>query len=157
MAARKKRLLTHPYPKVSHSRRYVKDNGFFTLLLTSSSAWSIKEPSIQTPERWLFWDISLPCFQSACFPNKVVFLASTPSLQFYYPVVQQAEWACTHSLSVYLVSDESLLPGYLFSICSHRFSLMWGGGWLEIERAKSIPLFKKALILSWGTHPHDLI
>ena len=49
----------------------------FSLLL---SLWSIREPGIQTPQRWLFWGTSLPSSQSADFPNKVVFLASTPHL-----------------------------------------------------------------------------
>ena len=48
-----------------------------TLLL---SLWSIKEPGIQTQIRWLFWGASLPSLRSAGFPNKVIFLASTPRL-----------------------------------------------------------------------------
>ena len=44
------------------------------------SLWSIKEPGIQTQIRWLFWGASLPSSRSAGFPNKVVFLASTPRL-----------------------------------------------------------------------------
>ena len=33
---------------------------------------SIKETGIQTPIRWLFWDISLPSSQSTGFSNKVI-------------------------------------------------------------------------------------
>ena len=33
---------------------------FLLCFLTTSHPWSIKEPSIQTPIRWLFWDINLP-------------------------------------------------------------------------------------------------
>ena len=39
--------------------------------------WSMKEPGIQTPTRWLYGDISLPSSLSAGFLNKVLFLAST--------------------------------------------------------------------------------
>ena len=43
---------------------------------------SIRETGIQTTTRWLLWDITLPSSQSAGFPNKVVFLASTPCLLY---------------------------------------------------------------------------
>ena len=46
---------------------------FLLFLLTYSHLCFIKEPGIQTPIRWLFWDISLPSSQSTNF----VFLAST--------------------------------------------------------------------------------
>ena len=39
---------------------------------------SMKETDIQTPMKWLFLDTSLPSSQSASFPTKVVFHASTP-------------------------------------------------------------------------------
>ena len=84
MAAKKKRL-THSLPEVGHSRRDLQDNGLFTLLPQLF-------PSIQTQTRWLFWDISLPSSQSACFPNKVVFLALISHLWFYCPVVADQAW-----------------------------------------------------------------
>ena len=38
--------------------------------LTYPYLWSMKEPSIQTPIRWLFWGASLPSSQSARCPKK---------------------------------------------------------------------------------------
>ena len=38
----------------------------------------MKEPSIQIPTRWIFWDISLSSSWSAGFMHKVIFLVSTP-------------------------------------------------------------------------------
>ena len=52
------------------------------------SLCSIKESGIQTQARWLFWDISLSSSWSATFPNKVVFLVSTPHVLVNWPVVQ---------------------------------------------------------------------
>ena len=57
-----------------------KINGIFFFLiffLTAPQLYSIKEPDIHTPTRWLFSDISLPSSWSAGFLNKVIFLAST--------------------------------------------------------------------------------
>ena len=50
-----------------------------TLVPHSFSLWFYNRP-IQTPARWLFWDISLPSSQLASSPNKVVFFAWTPHL-----------------------------------------------------------------------------
>ena len=41
---------------------------------------SIKETSIQTLPRWLFWDISQLSSRSVSFPNKLAFLASASHL-----------------------------------------------------------------------------
>ena len=82
MAARKKKL-THPLSEAGHSRGYLQN--VWPFYFTSSSPpplYAIKETGIQTPIRWLFWDISLPSSLSASFPNKVVFPASTPCLRF---------------------------------------------------------------------------
>ena len=57
-----------------------KMNGFLLCFLPSSHLWSILEPDIQSPIRWLPWDISLPSSRSAGFSNTVVFLASTHCL-----------------------------------------------------------------------------
>ena len=56
-----------------------KINGLFTLLPHLPHLWSIKEPGIQIPIRWLFWGIRLPSSWSASFSIKV-FLASIPHL-----------------------------------------------------------------------------
>ena len=82
MATRKKKL-THPLPEAGRSGDICKTYGLFTLLLhLPPTLCVIKETGIQTPIRWLFWDFSLPPSQFASFLNKVVFLASTPRLQF---------------------------------------------------------------------------
>ena len=51
---------------------------------------SIKEPSFQTPIRWLFWDISLPSSQSVSFSNKVVIPSFNTWFLIYWPVLLQA-------------------------------------------------------------------
>ena len=82
MAARKKKL-THPLPEAGHSRKHLENLRPF--YFTSSSPpllCSIKETGIQTPIRWFWGNISLPSSQSAGFLNKVIFLSSTPCLQF---------------------------------------------------------------------------
>ena len=82
MAARKKKL-THPFPEAGHSRGYLQNLWPFYFISSSlPPLCAIKETGIQTPIRWLFWDFSLPSSRSASFPNKVVFLASTPRLRF---------------------------------------------------------------------------
>ena len=53
---------------------------FLLYLFTSPPLCFRKEPGIQILIRWLFWDTSLQSSWSAGFPNKVIFLASTPSL-----------------------------------------------------------------------------
>ena len=82
MAARKKKL-TYPLPEAGHSRRYLQN--VWPFYFTSSSPpplCAIKETGIQTPIRWFFGVTSLASSWSASFPNKVVFLASTPRLRF---------------------------------------------------------------------------
>ena len=63
----------------------------FLLHLLTSLPYSIKEPGIQTPIRWLLGDISLPYSGSAGFPNEVVFLALTLGLLVNWRIVRQAE------------------------------------------------------------------
>ena len=63
MAAERKKLT---YPLL------VKQITFDFISSSPSPLCSIEEPGIQTPKRWLFWDISLPSSQSANFPNKVI-------------------------------------------------------------------------------------
>ena len=82
MAARKK-TLTHPLPEAGHSWGHLQN--LWPFHFTSSSPpplCAIKETGTQTTIRWFSGDISLPSSWSAGFPNKVVFLASTPFLQF---------------------------------------------------------------------------
>ena len=95
MAARKKKL-THPLPEAGHSRVYLHNlwASYFTSL-SPLPLCSIKETGIQTPIRCFFGDISLPSSGSASFPNKVVFLASTPRLPIYWSVLWWAEQAWT--------------------------------------------------------------
>ena len=72
--ARGRKKLAHLLREAGHSRRYLRDWLPFWFL---TSLCPMKEPGIQTPRRWLFWDISLPSSQLAGFLNKVLFLAST--------------------------------------------------------------------------------
>ena len=48
-----------------------KLKAFLLCFLTSPHLWSIKEPGIQTPRRWLFQGASLPSSGSASSPIKV--------------------------------------------------------------------------------------
>ena len=41
---------------------------------------SVKDTGFPIPIKWLFWDIILPSSWPDNFPNKVIFLATTPSL-----------------------------------------------------------------------------
>ena len=93
MKAAGKKRLTHPFPEMFCK---TEDPFYFTFLLSlplysafwlellsSSLSGSIKKKTgIQTPTRWLFRDISLPSSRSARPLNKVIFLVSTPHLQF---------------------------------------------------------------------------
>ena len=62
---------------------------------TSSPLCSIKEPGIQIPIRWLFWDISLLSSQSARFPNKVIILCLNTLSVRLISIVRWGEWAWT--------------------------------------------------------------
>ena len=57
---------------------------FLLCFLTSPCLWSIKEPGIQPPVRWLFWVASQPFSQSAGSPIKV---SSLPQ-----PLVSWVHW-----------------------------------------------------------------
>ena len=120
MAARKKRLLTHSSPKVSHSRRYLKDNGLFTLLLTSSSSCSIKEPDgVSRPQQDGYFEtlvslvLSQPAFQ--------VKLYSLPQhLVFNFIILwcsKQNELAHTHCQCIWFLMRACFLAN--FSLCAH--------------------------------------
>ena len=90
---KKKKRLTHPSKGWPFPEMFLKTERLKTLSLYFSTASlslfclltlvphcfspsdSVKELGIQTPTRWLLWDISLPSSRSAGFPNKVLFLA----------------------------------------------------------------------------------
>ena len=78
----RKKKLTHPFPRLVIPGDIDKINGFLLHLRTSPPLCSIKEPGIQTPTRWSFWNISLPSSPSAGFLNKLLFFDSTPHLWF---------------------------------------------------------------------------
>ena len=59
------------------------------------SLWSIKEPGIQTPIRWLFWSTSLPSSLSAPFWIKLFSLLQYLISQIHWPVLWRTEWAWT--------------------------------------------------------------
>ena len=59
------------------------------------SLWSIKEPGIQTPIRWLFWGTSLPSSLSAPFWIKLFSLLQYLISQIHWPVLWRAEWPWT--------------------------------------------------------------
>lgn len=73
----------------------------FPLYFKSSLLCSIKEPGIQTARRWLLRYISLPSSPSAGFPNKAIFLASTPYLpdSLAYPVRKQRELGLSNKVA----------------------------------------------------------
>ena len=78
-----RKKLTHPLPEAGHSRRYLQNLWpFFFASFPPPPPCSIKEPGIQTPTRWSFWNISLPSSPSAGFLNKLLFFDSTPHLWF---------------------------------------------------------------------------
>ena len=124
MAARKKKL-THPLPEAGHSRGYLKI--LWPFYSTSSSPpplCSIKETSIQTPIRWFFGDTSLPSSWSAGFPNKVIFLASTPHLPIHWPVVQWAKLGLSNkSISKREVYINTVLPQETRKITMNKLTL----------------------------------
>ena len=73
---RKEEINTVPSQRLAILGDTCKIKDLFTLFHLPH-LWSMKEPGIQTPTRWLFADISLPSSLSAGFLNKVLFLAST--------------------------------------------------------------------------------
>ena len=87
--------------------------GFLLYSITSPALCSMKEPGTETPIRWLFWDISLPSFHSASFLIEVIFLASTPRLQF---IGLQRSQQSKHGLSTKLADG---LKSH------HWFKLLW--------------------------------
>ena len=80
---KKEEINTSPHRGWSFQEMFCKTDGPFTLLAHRLSlSDSIKETGIQTQIRWFFRDTSLSSSWSAGFPNKVVFLVSTPRLRF---------------------------------------------------------------------------
>ena len=80
---KKKETNTSPHGGWSFQEMFFKTDGPFALLPHCLSlSDSIKETGIQTQIGRFFRDTSLPPSPSAGFPNKVVFLASTPRLRF---------------------------------------------------------------------------
>ena len=78
---RKEEINTLPCLRLAILGNICKINGLFYFVSSSvPHLWSIKEPGIQTPRRWVFWDFIVPSFKSASSPNKGVLLASTPCL-----------------------------------------------------------------------------
>jgi len=80
-----KEEVKHLLPEACHSKRYLQHLWAFHFVSSPPPTWSIKESCIQTLIRWLFWDISRPSDRSDGFPDKMVFLASTPYLWFVSP------------------------------------------------------------------------
>ena len=65
MAARQRKL-THPLPEAGHSRGYLQNVWpFYFTSPPPPPLCAIKETGIQTPIKWLIWDISLPSSPSA--------------------------------------------------------------------------------------------
>ena len=91
---KKKKRLTHSFPKAGPSRSYFARSFLLYFLTASPSLFclltlvphccspsgSIKEPDIQTMTRWLLWDIRLPSSWSANSLKKVVLFALTHCL-----------------------------------------------------------------------------
>ena len=70
MAAGRKNL-THPLPKACQSRRCLQE--LWAFCFSSSPLpylFSIIEPGMQIPIRWLFWDIILHLLSQPAFPTK---------------------------------------------------------------------------------------
>ena len=68
---------------------------FLLCFLTNPHRWSIKEPSIQTLIRSLFWDASPPFSRSACSQIKVSSLLQHLASPIYWPILRRGEWAWT--------------------------------------------------------------
>ena len=86
---------------------------FLLYFLTSPAPhFSIKEPGIQTPTKWLYWDISLPSSWAASSPNKLKFLASTPLLSVNWSFMKQAEQVWTGNITSHWASQI-----YLYVCC----------------------------------------
>ena len=121
--ARGRKKLTHLLPEAGHSRRYLQDWWPFRFLCP------IKESGIQTPGRWLFWDISLQSSQFAGSLNKVLFLASTLRFWFTAPSRRElSELGLSHnSWSAYQRNDFSE-PRFLnlLILRKEQNSLPWG-------------------------------
>ena len=101
---------------------------------------STKKLGIQTLTKWVFWDTSLLSSQSAGFPNRVIFLASTPRL-LESLASHAASGACLGSVTVrrifpcwasqrlasggFLSSGKtvSLLALLLLTLCSGNYHL----------------------------------
>ena len=63
----KEKINTSPPQGLLFQEIFVRLMAFCIYLLTALPLCSMKEPGIQTPVRWLFWDISLPSSLSVGF------------------------------------------------------------------------------------------
>ena len=82
--------------------------GQWLYFLASSPLCSIKEPGIQTPVKWLFWDISLPPSQSTRFPNKVAISCFNTTSVRLIGIVKAS------SMSLNSVRSNTTICGFLF-------------------------------------------
>ena len=104
MASRKKKLI-HPLWSLAGTRKY--SITFFVLLKKKRK--KKKKPSIQTQARWLFGTLVHHLFGLLAFQIKSQFLAPTPFLLIYQPVL----WWAEQSLDLVLMKDaetERVIP-----------------------------------------------
>ena len=87
--------------------------------------WSIKQPGIQTPIRWLFWGASLPSSRSAGSLIKVSSLPQHLVSWVHWPIMRQAEWTWTwwhkHLVLVFSFCLQSFLASGSFPV-RHLFT-----------------------------------
>ena len=102
-----------PFTLLSHSisLSFLHFDFSSSLLL---SLWSIKQPGIQTPIRWLFWGSSLPSSWSAGSLIKISSLPQHLVSQIHWPVMRQAEWTWTWCINI---SSSAVI----FSFCLQSF------------------------------------
>ena len=71
-------------------------------------------------QRWLFWDISLPSSGPASFPNKVVFLASTPHLSDSLAYCMASRGSLDSVTKAHVMSTSSSSPWWISGPYSSR-------------------------------------
>ena len=105
--------------------------------------WSIKEPRIQTPKRWLFRGTSLPSSLSAVSLIKVSSLPQPFISQIHWLVMWWAEWAWTqehfHWLMAHFFLLLSSIPLHAYGRKNNFSSTLVGScglwvGWKRISR-----------------------